>query len=170
MKCSEAIEEEVQAKGSKSSWKGNLSSLQQALKQKNEGSIELAIPVQPKTKVVSRDLAEKEEKEVKDQRNGNAVNKVIEYKQSQLKSKTFINCDLRFFNLNFLVDQLGHFEVVHIDPPWRIKGAQRNNSSFMFSNNKFNLEYSTMSNQEIINIPVETLATKGFCFLWILNS
>ena len=27
-----------------------------------------------------------------------------------------------------------------------------------------------MSNQEIINIPVETLAVKGFCFLWILNS
>jgi len=38
-------------------------------------------------------------------------------------SNTFINCDLRFFNLQYLVDQLGHFEVVQIDPPWRIKGA-----------------------------------------------
>jgi mRNA (2'-O-methyladenosine-N6-)-methyltransferase len=27
-----------------------------------------------------------------------------------------------------------------------------------------------MSNQEIINIRVEDLSTKGFCFLWILNS
>lgn len=85
-------------------------------------------------------------------------------------SNTFINCDLRFFNLQYLVDQLGHFEVVQIDPPWRIKGAQRNNTSFMFSNNKFNLDYNTMSNSEIMNIPVEVLSRKGFCFLWILNS
>jgi N6-adenosine-specific RNA methylase IME4 len=87
-----------------------------------------------------------------------------------LTSDTFINCDLRFFNLQYVVDQLGHFEVVLIDPPWRIKGAQRNNTSFMFSNNKFNLDYSTMSNAEIMNIPVEVLSRKGFCFLWILNS
>lgn len=40
----------------------------------------------------------------------------------------------------------------------------------MFSNNKFNLDYSTMSNAEIMNIQVETLSKKGFCFLWILNS
>lgn len=88
----------------------------------------------------------------------------------KLNSETFINCDIRFFNLKYLVEQIGEFEVIHIDPPWRIKGAQRNNSSFMFSNNKFNLDYSTMSNQEIINIQVEDLSNKGFCFLWILNS
>ena len=41
----------------------------------------------------------------------------------EMGSTTFINCDLRFFNLQYLVDQLGHFEVVQIDPPWRIKGA-----------------------------------------------
>lgn len=69
-----------------------------------------------------------------------------------LGSSTFINCDIRFFNLQYLVDQLGHFDIVQIDPPWRIKGAQRNNTSFMFSNNKFNLDYSTMSNSEIMNI------------------
>mmetsp|Transcript_34808 Transcript_34808/g.53459 ORF Transcript_34808/g.53459 Transcript_34808/m.53459 type:complete len:155 (-) Transcript_34808:468-932(-) len=40
----------------------------------------------------------------------------------------------------------------------------------MFSNNRFNLNYSTMSNHEIMNIPVEDLSRKGFCFLWILNS
>jgi N6-adenosine-specific RNA methylase IME4 len=40
----------------------------------------------------------------------------------------------------------------------------------MFSNNKFNLDYCTMSNPEIMNIPVEVLSKKGFCFLWILNS
>lgn len=33
-----------------------------------------------------------------------------------------------------------------MDPPWRIKGGQQNDSQFMFSNCKFTLEYNTMSN------------------------
>lgn len=35
---------------------------------------------------------------------------------------------------------------------------------------QFNLEYNTLSNDEIINMRVEELSRKGFCFLWILNS
>jgi N6-adenosine-specific RNA methylase IME4 len=27
-----------------------------------------------------------------------------------------------------------------------------------------------MSNQEIMNLPVEDLSRAGFCFLWVLNS
>jgi len=34
---------------------------------------------------------------------------------------------------------------------------------------KFSLEYNTLSNAEIIRIPVEELSKKGFCFLWVLN-
>ena len=48
-----------------------------------------------------------------------------------------------------------------MDPPWRIKGGQQNDSSFMFSNSKFNLEYDTMPNQEIKNLKVEKLSNKG---------
>ena len=48
-----------------------------------------------------------------------------------------------------------------MDPPWRIKGGQQNDSSFMFSNSKFNLEYDTMPNQEIMNLKVEKLSDKG---------
>jgi hypothetical protein len=66
--------------------------------------------------------------------------------EDTLKSETFINCDIRYFNLDYVVHNYGHFDFIMIDPPWRIKGAQRNNSSYMFSNNKFNLEYNTMSN------------------------
>ena len=60
--------------------------------------------------------------------------------------------------------------VIVMDPPWRIKGAQQNDSSFMFSNSKFNLEYDTLSNQEIMNLKVERLSKKGFLFLWILSN
>ena len=51
--------------------------------------------------------------------------------------------------------------VILMDPPWRIKGGQQNDSSFMFSNSKFNLEYDTMPNQEIMNLKVEKLSDKG---------
>lgn len=40
----------------------------------------------------------------------------------------------------------------------------------MFSNCKFNLEYDTMSNQEIRDLKLEDLSRKGFMFLWILNT
>jgi len=57
-----------------------------------------------------------------------------------------------------------------MDPPWRIKGGQQNDSGFMFSNSKFNLEYDTMSNQEIMNLRIDKLSRKGFLFLWILSN
>lgn len=40
----------------------------------------------------------------------------------------------------------------------------------MFSNSRFNLEYNTMSNQEIRDLKIEKLSKKGFMFLWILNT
>ena len=57
-----------------------------------------------------------------------------------------------------------------MDPPWRIKGGQQNDSQFMFSNSKFSLEYDTMSNQEIMDLKIESLSRNGFLFLWILNT
>ena len=78
-----------------------------------------------------------------------------------LNTKTFINCDLRFFNLDLIVNRIGYFDVLLIDPPWRIKGGQRNDWSFMFSNSKFNLEYNTLSNNDIISLPLEKLSKKG---------
>jgi len=78
-----------------------------------------------------------------------------------LNTKTFINCDLRFFNLDLIVNRVGFFDVLYIDPPWRIKGGQRNDWSFMFSNSKFNLEYNTLSNNDILSLPFEKLSKKG---------
>lgn len=57
-----------------------------------------------------------------------------------------------------------------LDPPWRIKGGQGNDSQFMFTNSKFSLDYNTMSNQEIMDLRVERLSKKGFIFMWILNT
>lgn len=90
--------------------------------------------------------------------------------EARLEENEYINCDLRYFNLDYIVEKYGNFEVIAIDPPWRIKGGQKNSDSpFMFSNNKFQLEYDTLSNQEIMDIPVEKLSKHGFCFLWVLS-
>jgi hypothetical protein len=83
------------------------------------------------------------------------------FNENNLGSKTFINCDLRFFNFDLITSRIGYLDVIMLDPPWRIKGGQRNDSSFMFSNSKFNLEYNTLSNNEIISLPVEKLSKKG---------
>jgi mRNA (2'-O-methyladenosine-N6-)-methyltransferase len=67
---------------------------------------------------------------------------IIEKTREQLAktiNDTFINCDVRYFNWNLFVDEVGKFDVTIIDPPWRIKGAQQNDSQFMFSNCKFSL-------------------------------
>jgi mRNA (2'-O-methyladenosine-N6-)-methyltransferase len=83
---------------------------------------------------------------------------------------TFLNCDVRYFNWELFIKEVGKFDVLIIDPPWRIKGAQQNDSQFMFSNCKFSLEYNTMGNSEIARIPLDLISDEGFIFLWILNS
>jgi len=56
-----------------------------------------------------------------------------------------------------------------MDPPWRIKETQHNNS-LMFSKSKFHLEYDTMSNQEIMNLRIDRISRKGFIFMWIKSN
>lgn len=83
------------------------------------------------------------------------------------KEGTYINCDLRYYDLA----QLGKFDVVLIDPPWRIRGAQNvSDEKTIFNNNKFTLQYNTMSNEEIMDLDVGQLSDRGFIFLWTINS
>jgi len=56
-----------------------------------------------------------------------------------LASNTFINCDLRLFDLCYLVEELGDFGVVLVDPPWINKGSQINSTNTEFPNNTFDL-------------------------------
>lgn len=46
-----------------------------------------------------------------------------EYYSKLTDVKTYINCDIRYFNLDFLVEKVGSFDVILMDPPWRIKGG-----------------------------------------------
>jgi hypothetical protein len=54
--------------------------------------------------------------------------------------------DDRYYNLA----SLGKFDVVLVDPPWRIRGNEVTvEGRTMFTNSKFSLEYGTMSNEEV---------------------
>jgi hypothetical protein len=39
------------------------------------------------------------------------------------KEVTYLNCDIRYQNLDFIVDKHGYFDIIAIDPPWRIRGG-----------------------------------------------
>lgn len=65
---------------------------------------------------------------------------------------TYINCNLKYFDLS----QLGYFDVIVVDPPWSEADSDEPT-------------YNTMSDEEILNIDVNCLSEKGFCYLWCTN-
>lgn len=90
-----------------------------------------------------------------------------QWEQEKWEKGTYINCDLRYFNF----DALGKFDIIIIDPPWRIRGGEHvSDEKTMFNNNKFYLQYNTLSNREIIDIDIGILSDYGCCFLWAINS
>lgn len=73
---------------------------------------------------------------------------------SRLNTTTYITCDLRYMDPESIITKFGHFDIVVVDPPWQNTPNEPN----------------TLTNQEILNIPLEKLSKGGFCFLWILNN
>lgn len=94
-----------------------------------------------------------------------SVGKQASYKIKPFKGGHYINCDLRYFTLS----SLGKFDVILIDPPWRVIQS-RPQEAMMFSNTNFKLNYNTLSYEEIMDINVGSLCDQGFCFMWVLNS
>ncbi|EME26927.1 N6-adenosine-methyltransferase subunit METTL3 [Galdieria sulphuraria] len=93
----------------------------------------------------------------------------------RFRDGAYINCDLRYFNLRYLREKLGSFDVVLADPPWRIRGAEKKCSSdgimnTMFSNSRWQLEYRTLSFQDIRDMDIGCLSDEGFLFLWVVKS
>lgn len=80
---------------------------------------------------------------------------------------TYINCDLRFFELR----ALGKFDVVYLDPPWRIRGSQTcTPDGLIFSNSARSLHYDTMSTMEILDLDIPSIVDSGFIFMWTLTA
>ncbi|SSD58449.1 related to N6-adenosine-methyltransferase IME4 [Saccharomycodes ludwigii] len=65
-----------------------------------------------------------------------------------LLPKQWIKCDIRKFDFNIL----GKFSVVIADPAWNIH---------------MNLPYGTCNDNELLNLPLDTLQDEGVIFLWV---
>jgi mRNA (2'-O-methyladenosine-N6-)-methyltransferase len=98
---------------------------------------------------------------------------------------TFINCDVRYFSFAALG---GNFDVVLLDPPWRVRGRHGTDERTMFTNSTFyacysftiivvvliacyvddwTLDYNTLTNEEIFDLDIGSLSTTGLIFLWV---
>lgn len=82
---------------------------------------------------------------------------------------TWINCDVRYFDFSILKGV--NFEVVLMDPPWRLRGSEvQSIQRSMFTNSKFALNYNTLSDNEIFDLDIKSLSSSGLIFLWVINS
>jgi mRNA (2'-O-methyladenosine-N6-)-methyltransferase len=54
------------------------------------------------------------------------------------------------------------FDVIVMDPPWQL--------AFSNPTRGVTIKYQTMSDKQILNMPIHKLQTKGFMLIWIVNS
>eukprot|EP00878_Enallax_costatus_P024456 GHUV01026097.1.p1 GENE.GHUV01026097.1~~GHUV01026097.1.p1 ORF type:complete len:534 (+),score=88.75 GHUV01026097.1:238-1839(+) len=80
---------------------------------------------------------------------GQAGVMVPKYLQA-LQEPQWIRCDVR----DFRFDILGKFGVIMTDPPWEIRQ---------------DLPYGTMSDEEMLNMPIADLQDDGVIFMWVVT-
>jgi mRNA (2'-O-methyladenosine-N6-)-methyltransferase len=54
------------------------------------------------------------------------------------------------------------FDVIMMDPPWRLSSSQPSRGVA--------IQYSSLGDEAIENIPVPTLQKEGFLFIWVINA
>ena len=58
--------------------------------------------------------------------------------------------------------QATQFDVVMMDPPWQLATANPTRGVA--------LGYSQLTDQDIVNLPVPSLQSEGFLFVWVINA
>jgi mRNA (2'-O-methyladenosine-N6-)-methyltransferase len=97
--------------------------------------------------------------EPKPETNGHANGHSSQNGDPPKQPPTYINCDLRYFNLDYLTQKMGQFDVILMNPVWSLTPKNLPNSSSQ--------EIESLTNEEILNLRIEKLSHKGFLFLWI---
>eukprot|EP00002_Diphylleia_rotans_P032540 TRINITY_DN6846_c0_g1_i1.p1 TRINITY_DN6846_c0_g1~~TRINITY_DN6846_c0_g1_i1.p1 ORF type:complete len:433 (+),score=98.78 TRINITY_DN6846_c0_g1_i1:44-1342(+) len=72
-----------------------------------------------------------------------------------------IRADIRKFDWKMLSDKM-KFDVIVMDPPWQLAGAHPTRGVA--------IAYSQLPNQDIEDMPIPSLQTDGFIFIWVINS
>ncbi|KNC87758.1 hypothetical protein SARC_00130 [Sphaeroforma arctica JP610] len=72
-----------------------------------------------------------------------------------------ISADVTSYDFKSLA-QLTKFDVIHMDPPWRLANAKPTRGVA--------LGYSQLCDNDIADMPVECLSDSGFIFIWVINN
>lgn len=89
----------------------------------------------------------------------------LEYEVEQINVPKFsvpINCDVRRFDFNKLGEESGGFDVVMMDPPWKLAGPAPARG--------VGLGYAQLTDNIISKIPIHEIQKRGLLFMWIINS
>lgn len=54
------------------------------------------------------------------------------------------------------------FDVITCDPPWQLSSANPTRGVA--------IAYSTLTDKDILNLPLEKIQTQGFLFIWVINA
>jgi mRNA (2'-O-methyladenosine-N6-)-methyltransferase len=78
-----------------------------------------------------------------------------------------ISTDIRNFNFKFLAEEQKKltgelFDVIMMDPPWQLSSSQPTRGVA--------IAYDTLNDNIISDIPVQSLQTDGFIFIWTINA
>ncbi len=80
---------------------------------------------------------------------------MTQFYKTNIAGKSFINCDLRYFDFDSLTSMTGYFDVILLDPS--IRSDLCDDKPYL---NELNL-------QDIMDFKIERLSKKGFLFFWI---
>ncbi len=67
-----------------------------------------------------------------------------------------LRCDIRDLN----VSEIGTYDVALIDPAWKVAGGDNSRG--------LNLGYTTVSDPEVLSIPLSMLVPEGICAIWVV--
>ena len=73
-----------------------------------------------------------------------------------------IRCDVRVFDFDKLAEHVDDFDVVVMDPPWKLAGAAPTRGVA--------LGYAQLQDDAIASIPIPKIQKNGFLFIWVINS
>jgi mRNA (2'-O-methyladenosine-N6-)-methyltransferase len=97
------------------------------------------------------------------------TSKTEEEEETTLEVETFeipehcvpIRTDIRVFDFDALAKE-AQFDVIMMDPPWLLASSAPTRGVA--------LGYKQLPNNDIQNIPVLKLQTRGFLFIWVINA
>lgn len=92
----------------------------------------------------------------------NVEEKDMETDTPNIKGSISINADVRTLDFNKVSQEHGPFDVILMDPPWKLAGSKPSRG--------VRLSYNQLPDAALQSLPIETLQKAGFIFIWVINN